>query len=321
MNFRGPDGGDATDSPEDVVTRISWTEAVSGWVTTAGVNTALAREDRQAVVAAYPDARVTYQLESIYRVTDYLQGIEVQWLPNFYAGTVNIRMSIFVPTDPPPLPPLPEQITYVHKIDLEANKTKGKRQIRAWVGVRDQTNLAAEGATVFATWTFPDGSTHSAESVTFGSGNAYFDIGGTSRGTYTLTVDDIVLEDHRFDSENSVLSGERHDPIVAPQHQSPDSPGFCGGGMSPSCVRNARLSQLTQVSTIFPSSSRCMMIFTRVKLFPVAGISPSGPVWVPFIVETYATRSPSAIMLLIVSVYPGTAFSHSWRKPKNSSVP
>jgi hypothetical protein len=45
-----------------------------------------------------------------------------------------------------------------------------------------------------------------AESVTFGSGNAYFEINDVPRGTYTLTVEDVVLEDHRFASENSVLS-------------------------------------------------------------------------------------------------------------------
>ncbi|MDH3216005.1 MAG: hypothetical protein OEN01_06895 [Candidatus Krumholzibacteria bacterium] len=204
VHFRGPDGGVAGNSPDDVVFKITWYEAVSGWTTTAGVNTTLARENPEAVIAAYPNARVTYnQFGSIYSVVDYPQGIEVIWVLNFYTGTTHIHMSIFYPRE---APPLPEQITYVYTIDLLANKVKGKRQIRAWVGVRNQAHLAASGATVFARWTFPDGTTQAAESVTFGSGNAYFEINDVPRGTYILTVEDVVLEDHRFDSENSVLS-------------------------------------------------------------------------------------------------------------------
>jgi hypothetical protein len=156
VHFRGPDGGGATNSPDDVVFKITWFEAVSGWTTTAGVNTTLARENPDAVIAAYPNARVTYnQWGGLYSVIDYPQGIEVIWAPNFYQGTTHIHMSIFYPRE---APPLPEKITYVYTIDLLANKVKGKRQIRAWVGVRNQAHFAASGATVFARWTFPDGS-------------------------------------------------------------------------------------------------------------------------------------------------------------------
>jgi hypothetical protein len=194
----------ASNSPDDVVFKITWTEAVSGWTTTAGVNTTLARENPEAVIAAYPNARVTYnQWGAIYSVIDYPQGIEVIWAPNFYQGTVHIRMAIFYPRE---APPLPEKLTYVYTIDLTPTKVKGQRKIRAFVGVRNETQLAAKGATVFARWTFPDGSTQAAESTTSLSGYAYFEINDIPRGTYTLTVEDVVLEDHRFDSENSVLS-------------------------------------------------------------------------------------------------------------------
>jgi hypothetical protein len=204
VHFQGPDGGVASGSPDDVVFKISWSEAVSGWETTAGVTTTLAKENPEAVIAAYPDAQVTYnQWGGISSVKDHPLGIEVIWVPDFYSGTTHIRMAVFYPRE---APPLPEQLTYVYTIDLTAKKVRGQRQIRGFVGVREETQLAAKGATVFASWTFPDGSTQAAESTTSQSGFAYFEINGIPRGTYILTVEDVVLEGHRFDSENSVLS-------------------------------------------------------------------------------------------------------------------
>ena len=41
IRYRGPDGGNANNSPDDIVLTIDWYEAVSGWTTTAGVNTTL----------------------------------------------------------------------------------------------------------------------------------------------------------------------------------------------------------------------------------------------------------------------------------------
>jgi len=43
--YRGLDGGDARNSPDDVVHYIDW-YGLSGWQTTAGINTALALADR-----------------------------------------------------------------------------------------------------------------------------------------------------------------------------------------------------------------------------------------------------------------------------------
>jgi hypothetical protein len=204
VHFQGPDGGVASGSPDDVVFKTGWSEAVSGWTTTAGVNTTLARENPDAVVAAYPDAQVTYnQWGGIYSVTDYSLGIEVVWEPDFYSGITHIRMAIFYPLE---APPLPEQLIHVYAIDLTAKKVRGQRQIRAFIGVRDETQGAAPGATVFARWTFPDGSSQAAESTTSQSGYAFLEINDIPRGTHTLTVEDVVLEDYTFDSENSVLS-------------------------------------------------------------------------------------------------------------------
>ena len=56
-----------------------------------------------------------------------------------------------------------------------------------------------------ATWKYPDGSTKSVHDLTSTSGYAYFEIRQAERGSYTLYIDDVVLSDHRFDPNNSVL--------------------------------------------------------------------------------------------------------------------
>ena len=54
-----------------------------------------------------------------------------------------------------------------------------------------------------------------------------------------------------------------------------------GGGKSPTCIRNARLSHPVHVSAILPSSIRWTMKLTIRTRFPVAGMSPNAPSWVP----------------------------------------
>jgi hypothetical protein len=205
VHFRGQDGGEATNSPDDVVSKITWTEAVSGWTTTAGVNTTLARENPQAVIDAYPNARVTYRTSgAISSVIDYPLGIAVKWVFFPYPlGTTSIRMEIFDPTEEPPLP---EKFTRVTEIDLSARKSKGVREVHAFVRVQDEIGGSAPGATVVARWTFPDGSTSPDIEVGISPSYAHFEIIGAQRGTYTLTIVNVVLEDYTFDSENSLLS-------------------------------------------------------------------------------------------------------------------
>ncbi len=204
ISYRGADGGNASNSPDDVLTTIAWYEPVSGWTTTAGINTTLAAENPQAVIDAYPDAVVTYtSWGTVYSVTAYEQGFGVIWIPNFYSGTTTVRMTI---ANPRPAPPPPELRTVVTDIDLTVLKAKGDRQIRAFVKVEKQTTLAASGADVNATWTYPDGSTHPVQSTASGSGYAYFEVNDAARGNYTLTIDDVVLDGYRFDTANSVLS-------------------------------------------------------------------------------------------------------------------
>jgi len=202
--YRGADGGNAANSRDDVVHNIRWHEQVSGWTTTAGVNTTLAAEDPANVIAAYPDANITYnQFGSIYRVVDYPQGIEIIWAPDFYTGITHVNMAISAPS---PSLPLPENLTRVTDIDLTTEKVRGRRQVSALVRVQNDQDLAAPGATVFASWTSPDGSTQAVEDATSNSGYAHLEIVGGPRGTYTFTIEDVVLEGYAFDGENSVLS-------------------------------------------------------------------------------------------------------------------
>lgn len=201
--YRGPDGGDAGNSPDDIVSNIRWYEQVAGWFTTANVNTTLAATDPDAVIAAYPEAAVTYnQFGGVYRVVDYEQGFEVIWAPDFYSGRTHVNMAIFFPRS---APPIPEKLTRVTDIELRAKKSKGKRRLSALVQIRNESELAAAGATVMAIWVLPDGSTQPVMDVTSMSGYAYFELVGVRRGGYTLRIDDVVLEEHRFDVDNSVL--------------------------------------------------------------------------------------------------------------------
>ena len=103
-------------------------------------------------------------------------------------------------------PPPREKLTRVAGIELTANKTKGQREVTALIRVQDDRGLAASGATVFAAWSFPDGSSLVVEDVTSTTGYAYFEARNAGRGTYTLTVDDVVLANHLFDAGNSILS-------------------------------------------------------------------------------------------------------------------
>jgi hypothetical protein len=202
--YRGPNGGGPSNSPYDVVHHIRWEERVSGWTTTAGVNTALAKSDPHAVVAAYPNAHVTYtSWGHPFQVKDYELGITVNWHFDFYSGRVRVSMAISYPSDPPPPP---EPVTRVTNINLYANKLKGKRTIWASVWVDDEYWNNAEGATVIVDWTYPDGSTQRLQAVTDDSGLARFEFRNVKAGSYTLDVFDVVYGEHRFDRELSTLS-------------------------------------------------------------------------------------------------------------------
>ena len=195
----------AQGTPDDVVHIVRWSQAVSGWVTTAGINTTLALENPDAVIAAYPNAEVTYNIfGSVARIEDYALGITVEYFTEYLTGARWVSMLIRFPSDPPPPPP--DQETHVTSIDLRLSKVKGDRQVRAYVHVDDENGQPASEASVLATWIYPNGSAQAVTDLTASTGVAYFEILDAPRGTLTLRIDDVVLEDHRFDRENSVLS-------------------------------------------------------------------------------------------------------------------
>jgi hypothetical protein len=185
MYYFDANGDPAQGSPDDEVFIIRWSQAVSGWVTTAGVNTTLALADPDAVIAAYPNAVVTYNsvFGNIVRIEDRPLGIVVNYSFDYLSGTLSVDMVIRFPSDPLPVP---EKETHVTDIDLTAAKVKGNRQLRALVRVEDEQGSSARDATV--------------------SGYAYFEILDAPRGLLTLRVDDVVLEGYQFDRANSVLS-------------------------------------------------------------------------------------------------------------------
>jgi hypothetical protein len=199
--YRDVDRNPAQGSPDDIALAVRWPEAVNGWTTTAGVNTTLAEEDPEAVVAAYPDAVVTRnQFWAVLHVQDYEQGIEISWFYNFYnPKIVTISMIIRPPSDPPPPR---EPSTRVTDIDL----TTIKRQVAASVRVNNDLGWNVPGANVTATWTFPEGHTELVTGITDGFGLVRFTIDKARRGTYTFTIEDVILDGHPFDRDNSVLS-------------------------------------------------------------------------------------------------------------------
>jgi hypothetical protein len=199
------DGGPAQGSPDDVASIVRWSQAVSGWVTTAGINTTLALVDPEAVISAYPNAVVTYNtlFGNIESIEDRALGILVDYSFNYLSGTLSVNMVTRFPSDPLPVP---EKETRVAGIDLTVKKVKGDRQVRTLVRVEDERESSVSDATVFATWVFADGSAQAVSDQTSSSGYAYFEILDAPRGTLTLRVEDVVLGGYRFDRANSVLS-------------------------------------------------------------------------------------------------------------------
>ena len=196
--FRGPDGGSTNNRPNDVVVRISWI-GIDGWFTTRGVNALLALNDRDAVFELYPDATIFHQSMFDTHMTAYRDGFSVSWHTEYLNGFTSIRMSIFEPRDPPPPR---EPSVNVSEINMDLYK----RQVLGQVRVLNDLNWSMRGAEVFATWTLHDGSTRSVKGTTDSFGWAHFEVDKARKGTYTLTIDDVVVEDHPFDDENSVLS-------------------------------------------------------------------------------------------------------------------
>ncbi|MGD2079331.1 MAG: hypothetical protein PVH18_13185, partial [Chloroflexota bacterium] len=91
VQYRGPNGGSPSGSPDDVAAAISWPQVVEGWVTTAGINTTKAL-DQDVVVAAYPNADLYYDsVGRLYYLRDPELGISVAWnFLYFYTASMTI---------------------------------------------------------------------------------------------------------------------------------------------------------------------------------------------------------------------------------------
>jgi hypothetical protein len=206
VRYRGADGGFASNSPDDVVTEIRWSETLSDWKTTAGISTAVAKTDPDAVIAAYPSAEVTGTPGVDGILVDWLLGIEVRWTYDGYLGVTHVGMRIFEP-----LASLPTvEQTHVGDIELSGYKDRGRRKINAWAQILDEHQRPATYAAVYAEWVLPDGSTRPAYEDFVGiDGTAFFQligkIGKLQRGTYTFRVIDVQLADHTFDAAGSVV--------------------------------------------------------------------------------------------------------------------
>jgi len=196
--FRGPDGGSASNDPNDVVTSVSW-HGLDGWVTTTGFNTIYALNNQDAVIALYPNGIVFHQSLFDTHLTAYENGISVSWHTAYLSGFTSVRMSIFEPRDPPPPR---EPSVNVSEISMDLYK----RQVIGEVRVLNDLNWKVRGAEVYATWTLPDGTTQAVQGTTDSFGLVAFVVNKARKGTYTLTIDNVVVEDHPFDIEDSVLS-------------------------------------------------------------------------------------------------------------------
>jgi len=202
VHYKAADGGPANGTAEDVVFYFRWSQQVSGWTTTAGVNTTLALQDPEAVVAAYPNATVVYNTTfgNIVYIRDYALGILIEYHFDYLSGRLWVTMGISYPSDPPP--PAQDRPMRVTSINLQ---TAG-REVIAKVKVQDDLDRHVFGATVSATWSLPKGKSLIVGGTTDGFGEVEFRISKARGGTYTLTIDDVSAEGFVFDPEASVLS-------------------------------------------------------------------------------------------------------------------
>lgn len=198
MGFRDPEGGNPSDDPDDSVSSIRW-YGIDGWYTTTGVNALFAAENQDEVIALYPDAVVFHQSMFDTHMTAYEQGFSVSWHTEYLTGHTSVRLSVFEPRDPPP-PRDPFVIVSEISMDLY------KRQVFGKVRVLNDLNWRMRGAEVYATWTLPDGTIRIVEAETDSFGLAVFEVNKARKGIYTLTIDDVVVEDHPFDAESSIMN-------------------------------------------------------------------------------------------------------------------
>ena len=200
--YQGPNGGDATDSPDDVVGNIRWGGEEVGWETTAGVTTELAKYDKQAAVDAYPNAILAYDsVGRLVRLTEPDLGISISW--NHAYIFYSVSMSVFKPFIPPP----PPDMIHVHNIEMSYTR----RSVTAKVLVHDEAHQPVEGAVVGGYWVYPinknNNTTLFINAATASDGSATFRIDKARPGDFRLTITHVVKEGYKFDYDGSILVG------------------------------------------------------------------------------------------------------------------
>jgi len=153
VRYRGSDGGAAAGTGADVLYNVSWS-GYPQWVTTAGVTTALALSDPDAVTNAYPNGSVTYNFQNnIFRVSDPGSGIQVQWNYNLYAGTVDTSISVFAASRPQPprlaIEPAPDNSITLHwpesAVNMILESTPNASLDGGWEPVTVPTPVVSDG--------------------------------------------------------------------------------------------------------------------------------------------------------------------------------
>jgi hypothetical protein len=199
VQYQGPNDGIASGSSDDVVINIRWGE-VDSWVTTAGINTTLALNDKQSVLDAYPNADLYYDsVGRLYLLHDPELGIQVAW--NHAYIFYSVSMSIFNPYTPPP----PPDLILVADIEFSFDR----RSVTANVLVVDEQGQPVEGAVVTEYWTYPinnnNNSTLFTDASTAGDGYATFRIDKARPGDYRINVTHVTKEGFTYDYENSII--------------------------------------------------------------------------------------------------------------------
>jgi len=203
VHYFAPDGGSAQASPDDAVSSVRWSTVVSGWMTTAGINTTLAVNEPQAVIEAYPNADVTYWYgDFIRQVRDPELGISIERYYEIYSGITTVNMLIFTPYTPDPPPP---PASMIRVADLEM--TGDRHSVTAKVLVLDDQDQPGKDALVEASWYYPNGDSLLVSAETASDGFATFSVAKARRGNYYLYIDHVSLDGYVYDYIRSITLG------------------------------------------------------------------------------------------------------------------
>ena len=93
----------------------------------------------------------------------------------------------------------------VTSITLSGTVSGTKANITGYVYVKDGSGKVVSNANVAIRWTLPNSSTKTMNAITNSSGQAKFTVSST-RGTYTLTVTNVIKSGYVFDAAGSILS-------------------------------------------------------------------------------------------------------------------